>query len=371
MTDATDRQNKLIDQRNIIRTKGVRIFFAWTPLQILMATAAAYTLPETHLVFIWAGPKKVAWKELMSKCSVWDDVIDFSKWGQIGFWEYIKHYDNIYRDLQELFTKKLANYDIQEVAIASDDEYLSLILFRAYKETFNKSLWKRVSLLEDGMGLYLRTNHDLFVRHLTKLGISILLRKRIQPLTLKYFSTNPLIRKIYATSPKSVPQQQEKQIINISSEFKEVILTFSESINGVSPLPLGSGLILSETFSPTAGSIQEEKRLINDMVAFLKKRCRNENIFVKYHHYDPPYKREIFRSYGVKELICPSVPYELLHPHLKPEYLISYWSSALVYSFMLGYPGQFVAFCGSYGNCRRSLYRRTAEFYSHHGIEVI
>ena len=91
----------------------------------------------------------------------------------------------------------------------------------------------------------------------------------------------------------------------------------------------GNGLVGFQVFDDLV--IVKALDGLND--SFLKNECGIKNIYVKYHHFDPPSKKEIFNALGVKEISSPNLSYEILHPYLNPEYVVPVGSGALFYCF--------------------------------------
>jgi hypothetical protein len=261
----------------------------------------------------------------------------------LSFWGYLTNYGRVFEGMKNLLIKELVDFAINEISVASDDEYLSLIFIKAYRATFDKDPWSKVSLHEDGTGLYFWTRQRRKIRHLAKLCIDNVLLKGCLPRTLGYFSGNALIRKIYAVCPELVPNKIDKEIVDISNQFRNMLPMCLQNVQPISPLPPASGIILSERSRIISG--KDEIRLIRKMISFLKNECGIKNIYVKYHHFDPPSKKEIYNALGVREISSPNLPYEILHPYLNPEYVVSVGSAALFYCSLFENRTKFVAFC--------------------------
>jgi hypothetical protein len=336
-----------------------RIFFAWTPLHLLIAAAAAATGGPSARILIWLGSDNPEWTALASRQSLWTRMIDLSRWFSLDFWQYLRHYRRLRGDLAKVVEEIFAEHDLTEIAVATEDEYASLVFIQAYGAISGRNPWRLVSLLEDGTGLYFWTRQRQPVRHAVKLGLDAVLLRGAIPRTFGYLSGNWHLRKIYAVCPNLVPVGAGKQIVDIGKGFASLRRSLAEAAAGsVAPLPQHSAVILSERSRLTSKA--QERRLIAEMVRYLRNGCGATHIYVKYHHFDPPEKKALYAEFGVREEVgSPHLPYEILHDRLRPAYLVSVSSAALFYCSLCEQPGERVAFCGGL----RGL-ERVAELYS-------
>ena len=118
-----------------------------------------------------------------------------------------------------------------------------------------------------------------------------------------------------------------------------------EKMCKISNLPSLSGIILSEPLSKgKIVSFNEEINLMKRMGSFLQKECGAKRVYVKYHHSDSVAKKRIVENMGFEEITSPYLCYELLHPLLKPDWVVSVCSSALFYCSLFGGCGKLISF---------------------------
>ena len=329
-----------------MRTKA-QVFFAWTPLHLLIATAAAATEGSSARILIWLGSDNQQWAAFVSsRGAPWTRVIDLSRWFSLGFWQYLRHYRRIREDVTQLLAGILAEHDLTEIAVATEDEYASLVFIQAYGAMSGQNPWSMVSLLEDGTGLYFWTRQRRPVRHAVKLGLDAISWRGAIPRTFGYLSGNRRLRKIYSVCPRLVPVRAGKRIVDIGEQFAAARRSMAHATaREIQALPPRSAVVLSER--SWAVSASQERRLITEMLRHLRERCGVEHVYVKFHHFDPPEKKELYARLGCREEVgSPHIPYEILHARLTPDYVVSISSAALFYCSLSGEPGLRMAFCG-------------------------
>jgi len=158
-----------------------------------------------------------------------------------------------------------------------------------------------------------------------------------------------------------------KEIVDIRNKFLRALFMCAEKMQQIPVLPDNSGIILSECLHEAGHmSFSEEVKLIKEMVKFLQENCGVQNIYVKYHHFDRPYKREIFNRLRIEEISLGSLPYEILHICLRPKYVAAFCSSAFFYCSFLESSSKLIAFCGG-----RKNWGKVSELFSQRGILVV
>lgn len=339
-----------------------RVFFAWTPLNSLIAAAAVRAVPGGHSVLVWLGAPKNPWFEKVRTMPGWDKIVDLSLWGLLGFREYLLRYRQLSESINNLLSALLVEYDIREVGVNSADEYVSLLFIKLWGKRGGFDPWPKVSMFEDGLGLYFRSRPPRVGQYLLKLSSGLLLRRNVLPLTLGHFAANPSVRKIYATIPEALPLNHGKEVSDIHIQFLEIAMEHSIRLKSHRNLPPGSALILSSNLSPQVMSAAEEIRLIEEMIGYCNSKKVN-NIYVKLHHYDAPDKIDLFKRYGVQIIDFFGIPYEVVHPKLRPDYLLSVASSSLYLCSFFPHPCQIVAFCNSINE-----FPQIPDFFSSRGI---
>jgi len=311
-----------------------------------MSTAIALRSKEINILF-WLGPKNPLLNLLSFSTDYWDKIYYYNGRRVYNFKSYMTDYNLIIKKIKKDILNIKLNYQVSEILTSSDEYYLTLI----FMKVFGRESLKKLSLMEDGIGLYLSQRKPNFLKYIIKFFIDMLLMRRSLQFSRYRFSGNKTITKIYTVCPHLLPPTQNKIIIDINKEFKEAILLLSNLVHlDVPSLPDGSAVILSQPLHEAKlMSFDEEKLVILAMIRFLNEneKINIKQIYVKLQHNDSEYKREFYSELGMYIINNQDYPYEILHLKLKPNRVLSFSSSALFYCSFFDSPSKFISFCGN------------------------
>lgn len=188
--------------------------------------------------------------------------------------------------------------------------------------------WNRVVLYEEGLGVYVGS-----AQWVQKTATNLLLAARgtRHRLFLRDFSRNPRIRRVACNHPYLI-SRADLQVIDTAAAYRTVLSRIAAKIRAGGPAPRRpiECLYLSGSFSEARHmSLRSELAMLDDLRRAIIEQLAPTRLYVKFHHFDSPAKRDRIRQLGFDEV-------EIEHPIeidclLRPYgHLVSFRSSAML-----------------------------------------